>query len=250
MRRCKIVSNRLKLSIVIPVYNEKDYIEVVIRNVKEVDLGYELDREIIVVDDGSTDGTREILKKLENSEEFKGILKVIFHEKNQGKGGALNTGFNYVSGDIVVIQDADLEYDPRDWREMLRLIIEKDADVVYGSRFYGASHRVLYFYHFLGNKLITYLINILFNMTFSDIEVCYKMLKREILEKIKPFKSKDFGFEVEITAKISKLANKEGIKVYETQINYYGRTYKEGKKITWKDGFKALWYILKFRFIN
>ncbi|MDW8150566.1 MAG: glycosyltransferase family 2 protein [candidate division WOR-3 bacterium] len=233
-----------------PVYNEKDYIEKVIRMVKDVNLGYDLDREIIVVDDGSNDGTREILKQLENNDEFKNVLKVIYHEKNQGKGGALNTGFNYVSGDIVVIQDADLEYDPNDWREMLRLIIEKNADVVYGSRFYGASHRVLYFYHFMGNKVITYLINLLFNMTFSDIEVCYKMLKKEILDEIRPFKSKDFGFEVEITAKISKLSSKKGIRVYETQINYYGRTYNEGKKITWKDGIKALWYIIKFRFSN
>ncbi|MEO0202175.1 MAG: glycosyltransferase family 2 protein [candidate division WOR-3 bacterium] len=240
----------MKLSIVIPVYNEKDYIEKVITTVKDVDLGYDIDREIIVVDDGSTDGTREILKKLESLDEFKGILKIIFHEKNLGKGGALNTGFNHITGDIVVIQDADLEYDPRDWKEMLRLIIEKGADVVYGSRFYGASHRVLYFYHFLGNKVITYFINLLYNMTFSDIEVCYKMLRREILERIKPFKSNDFGFEVEITAKISKLANRESIKVYETQINYYGRTYKEGKKITWRDGMKALWYIIKFRFFD
>ncbi len=217
--------------------------------VKDVDLGYDLEKEIIVVDDGSKDGTRDILKKLENSDEFRDILKVIYHEENKGKGGALNTGFNNVTGDIVIIQDADLEYDPKDWKEMLRLIIERNADVVYGSRFYG-NHRVLYFYHLLGNKVITYLINLLFNMTFSDIEVCYKMMKREILERIKPFRSNDFGIEVEITAKISKLANKENIRVYEVPINYYGRTYKEGKKINWKDGFKALWYILKFRIID
>ncbi len=237
------------MSIVIPVYNEKDYIEYVIRTVKDIDLRYDLEREIIVVDDGSDDGTRDILRKLENSDEFRGILKVIYHERNMGKGGALNTGFNNVTGDIVIIQDADLEYDPNDWRKMLRLVIERGADVVYGSRFYG-NHRVLYFYHYLGNKVITNLMNLLFNMIFSDIEVCYKMMKREVLEKIKPFRSNDFGIEVEITAKISKLANKEGIRVYEVPINYYGRTYKEGKKINWKDGFKALWYILKFRFID
>ncbi len=237
----------MKLSVVIPVYNERDYIETVIRNVNEVDLGMDIEREIIVVDDGSTDGTRDILRKLSEEENLRNVLKVVFHERNQGKGGALNTGFKYVSGDIVIIQDADLEYDPRDWKEMLRLIVERQADVVYGSRFYGKSHRILYFYHFLGNKVITYLMNLLFNMTFSDIEVCYKMLKKEILDMLMPFESKDFGFEVEITAKVSKLANKKGIRVYETAINYYGRTYAEGKKIGWKDGLKALWYILKFR---
>ncbi len=243
------MSKYRKLSIVIPVYNERDYVEKILNIVRTVDLGYDLEREIIVVDDGSTDGTRDILRRLENSEEFKGILKVIFHERNQGKGGALNTGFKYVTGDIVVIQDADLEYDPRDWKEMLRLFMEGWADVVYGSRFYGKSHRVLYYHHFMGNKVITFLINLLYNMTFSDIEVCYKMFTKEVLDELMPFNSKDFGFEVEITTRISKLANRGKVRVYETAINYYGRTYAEGKKIGWKDGFKALWYILKHKFV-
>jgi len=232
----------LKLSIVIPVYNEKDYIEKVIKMVEDVKLNYPLEKEIIVVDDGSNDGTREILNRLKKEKN----LKVIFNEKNMGKGYALRKGFENSTGDIIVIQDADLEYDPNDWNEMIKLILEDKADVVYGSRFYGKPHRCLYFHHFLGNKLISFLINFLCDITLSDIEVCYKMFKRDILKDIN-LKQNDFGFEVEFTIKVAK---SKKWRIYETAINYYGRTYKEGKKIKWKDGFKALWYIFKYRFFN
>ncbi|MEO0276347.1 MAG: glycosyltransferase family 2 protein [candidate division WOR-3 bacterium] len=233
----------MKLSIVIPVYNEKDYIEKVIEMVENVKLNYPVEKEIVIVDDGSNDGTREILNRLKEEKKY---LKIVFQEKNMGKGAALRKGFETCSGDIIVIQDADLEYDPNDWNEMLRLILEDKADIVYGSRFYGKPHRCLYFHHFLGNKLISFLINFLCDITLSDIEVCYKMFKREVLNSIN-LKQNDFGFEVEFTVKVAK---QKRWRIYETAINYYGRTYKEGKKIKWKDGFKALWYIFKYRFFN
>jgi len=232
----------LKLSIVIPVYNEKNYIEKVINMVEDVKLNYPLEKEIIVVDDGSNDGTGEILNRLKEEKN----LKIIFNEKNMGKGYALRKGFENSTGDIIVIQDADLEYDPNDWNEMIKLILEDKADVVYGSRFYGKPHRCLYFHHFLGNKLISFLINFLCDITLSDIEVCYKMFKRDVLKDIN-LKQNDFGFEVEFTVKVAK---SKKWRIYETGISYYGRTYKEGKKIKWKDGFKALWYIFKYRFFN
>lgn len=233
----------MKLSIVIPVYNEKDYIEKVIDMIENVKLNYPVEKEIVIVDDGSTDGTRDILNKLK---EKKNYLKIIFQEKNMGKGAALRKGFENSTGDIIIIQDADLEYDPKDWDEMLKLILEDKADVVYGSRFYGKPHRCLYFHHFLGNKLISFLINFLCDITLSDVEVGYKMFKREVLNSIN-LKQNDFGFEVEFTIKVAK---QKKWRIYETAINYYGRTYKEGKKIKWKDGFKALWYIFKYRFFN
>ena len=232
----------MKLSIVIPVYNEKNYIEKVINMVEDVKLNYPLEKEIIVVDDGSNDGTGEILNRLKEEKN----LKIIFNEKNMGKGYALRKGFENSTGDIIVIQDADLEYDPNDWNEMIKLILEDKADVVYGSRFYGKPHRCLYFHHFLGNKLISFLINFLCDITLSDIEVCYKMFKRDVLKDIN-LKQNDFGFEVEFTVKVAK---SKKWRIYETGISYYGRTYKEGKKIKWKDGFKALWYIFKYRFFN
>jgi glycosyltransferase involved in cell wall biosynthesis len=232
----------LKLSIIIPVYNEKDYIEKVIKMVHDVKLNYPVEKEVIVVDDGSNDGTKEILNRLKEERN----LKIIFNEKNMGKGYALRRGFENSTGDIIVIQDADLEYDPNDWNEMLKLILEDKADVVYGSRFYGKPHRCLYFHHYLGNKLISFLINFLCDITLSDIEVCYKMFKRDVLKDIN-LKQNDFGFEVEFTVKVAK---SKKWRIYETGISYYGRTYKEGKKINWKDGFKALWYIFKYRFFN
>lgn len=232
----------MKLSIIIPVYNEKDYIEKVIKMVHDVKLNYPVEKEVIVVDDGSNDGTREILNRLKEERN----LKIIFNEKNMGKGYALRRGFENSTGDIIVIQDADLEYDPNDWNEMLKLILEDKADVVYGSRFYGKPHRCLYFHHYLGNKLISFLINFLCDITLSDIEVCYKMFKRDVLKDIN-LKQNDFGFEVEFTVKVAK---SKKWRIYETGISYYGRTYKEGKKINWKDGFKALWYIFKYRFFN
>jgi len=230
-----------KLSVVIPVYNEREYIERVLKEVKSVKLYGNLEKEIIVVDDGSTDGTREILKNINDPE-----IKVFFQKKNMGKGAALRRGFKEAKGEIIVIHDADFEYDPNEWNKMLPLILEGKADVVYGSRFYGEPHRVLFFHHFVGNKIITTLINLLFDMTFSDIEVCTKMFKKEILDEIN-LTANDFGFEVEFTAKISKAKK---WRIYETGIKYFGRTYEEGKKITWKDGIKALFYIFKYRFFS
>ncbi len=233
----------MKLSIIIPVYNEREYIEKVIDMVESIKLDYPIEKEFVIVDDGSTDGTREVLSGLKKQKPY---LNIIFQEKNMGKGAALKKGFENAAGDIIVIQDADLEYDPRDWNEMLRLILENKADVVYGSRFYGKSHRALYFHHYLGNRLISFLINFLCDITLSDIEVCYKMFRKGVLDSI-ILKQNDFGFEVEFTVKV---ARQKKWRIYETAINYYGRTYKEGKKINWKDGVKALWYIVKYRFLS
>ncbi len=232
----------MKLSIVIPVYNEREFFPRIFDKVYGMDFGIE--KEIVVVDDFSTDGTREWIK--ENLEGLPGV-KVIYHQKNKGKGAALHTGFKNLSGDIVAIQDADLEYDPKDLKPMIKLILDGYADVVYGSRFYGNPHRILYYHHFMGNKLISTLINFFCDMTFSDIEVCYKVFRREILNYF-DLTLKDFGFEVEFTMKMSKTAKVKGWKVYEMGISYHGRTYREGKKINWKDGLKALLYILRFAF--
>lgn len=223
------------LSVIIPVYNEKNTILEVIRMVKEVPPH---DKELVIVDDYSTDGTREILAGLSDPG-----VRVILHERNGGKGAALRTGFENAAGDVLVVQDADLEYDPHDWAEMLRLIEENKADVVFGSRFFGKAHRVLLFHHYLGNRLISFLVNLLYDLTLSDVEVCYKMFKRDILKDIK-LTCDDFGFEVEFTAKVAK----RRYRIYEVGIHYYGRTYAEGKKINWRDGLKALCYIVKFRF--
>ncbi len=257
----------MKLSVVMPVYNEYQYIEPILSRVLMA-LPW-VEKEIIIVDDGSTDGTREwllhrfrpnphpVLLSLEEEElkvyrDFRpsregpfpiAEVRLLLHDHNRGKGAALRTGFKAATGDVLVIQDADLEYDPRDWEPMWRLIVEGYADVVYGSRFYGKPHRVLYYHHFLGNKIISNLINMLCNTTLSDIEVCYKMFRREVLEGLS-LTCNDFGFEVEFTVKVAK---QRKWRVYEVGIRYYGRTYAEGKKINWKDGLKALWYILKFR---
>ena len=265
----------MKLSVIIPCYNERPYIEQVLQRV--ITALPQVGKEIIVVDDGSTDGTREWLAETfgatnphpalvvwteeagwqvrpmpsggVNEQKGDGMaalrtcsLRVILHERNKGKGAALRTGFAAATGDVLVIQDADLEYDPRDWEEMWRLIADGYADVVYGSRFYGKPHRVLYFHHYLGNKLISMLVNLFCDVTLSDIEVCYKMFRREVLEGL-TLTCDDFGFEVEFTVKVAK---PKRWRIYEVGIRYYGRTYAEGKKITWKDGLKALWYIVKF----
>ena len=223
------------LSVIIPVYNERDTILKVIEIIKGVPPH---DKEVLIVDDGSTDGTRELLAGLQEPD-----VRTIFHDRNRGKGAALRTGFEYAKGDVVVVQDADLEYDPRDWAEMLRLIKEGKADVVFGSRFFGKAHRVLLFHHYMGNRLISFLVNLLYDLNLSDVEVCYKMFRRDILKEIK-LTSNDFGFEVEFTAKVAK----RRYRIYEVGIHYYGRTYAEGKKINWLDGLKALYYIVKFRF--
>jgi glycosyltransferase involved in cell wall biosynthesis len=228
----------MKLSIVIPVYNEKNTIEELIRRVREVDVG--LNKEIIIVDDGSSDGTPEILKSLNQPD-----IKVVYHNTNQGKGAALHTGFSAAEGDIILVQDADLEYDPKEYPKLLEPILDGRADVVYGSRFLGGPHRVLYFWHYIGNRFLTSFSNMLSNLNLSDMETCYKVFKKDLLERI-ILKSKRFGFEPEITLKLAKLK----ARIYEVPISYSGRDYSEGKKIGWKDGLAALYHIIRFKFFN
>ncbi len=220
------------LSVIIPAYNEIEFIDEILRKVRETP--YE--KEIIIVDDCSTDGTREYLKKLDGAG-----IKTLFQEKNQGKGAALKAGMAAATGDIVLIQDADLEYDPREYPVLLQPILEGKADVVYGSRFLGGPHRVLYFWHYLGNSAITLLSNMFTNLNLTDMETCYKVFRREALKGI-TIESKRFGVEPEITAKVAK----GGWRIFEVPISYYGRTYEEGKKITWRDGIKALFTIIRF----
>lgn len=227
----------MKLSIVIPCFNEIRTIDEVLRRVLSVPL--ELKREIVIVDDFSNDGTREYLKSLDNKDN---IFKFIYHERNQGKGAALNSGFKVASGDIIIIQDADLEYDPAEYAKLLKPILDKKADVVFGSRFIGGeSHRVLFFWHSVGNRVLTFLSNVFTNLNLTDMEVCYKVFRREILDSIE-LKEKRFGFEPEFTSKVSKL----NCRIYEVGISYAGRTYSEGKKINWKDGIRAIYVILKY----
>ncbi len=231
----------MKVSIIIPVYNEARTIDQLLARVDEVNVGME--KEIVVVDDGSTDGTRDVLPTLKSR--FPN-MSLIFHEVNQGKGAALRTGLTSATGDILLIQDADLEYDPRDYHVLLAPILEGRADVVYGSRFIGGgAHRVLYFWHMIGNQVITLFSNMMTNLNFTDVEVCYKVFRREVMKTIQ-IKENRFGFEIEVTAKIAK----GNWRIYEVPVSYYGRPYSEGKKITWKDGFRAMWCILKYRFVN
>jgi glycosyltransferase involved in cell wall biosynthesis len=228
----------MKLSIVIPVYNEKNTIEKIISQVQSVNL--DLDKEILLVDDGSTDGTQEILRKLEGDE-----VRIFIHDLNQGKGKALQTGFSKASGDFVIIQDADLEYDPKEYPQLLAPLLDGRADAVYGSRFLGGPHRVLFFWHYLGNKMLTTFSNMLSNLNLTDMETCYKVFRKEILDKI-TLKSKRFGIEPEITLKLAKLK----CRIYEVPISYSGRDYSEGKKIGWKDGVAAIFHIIRFKFFD
>lgn len=228
----------MKLSVIIPVYNEAKTIEEILRRVQAVELG--LEKEIIVIDDGSTDGTRAILEGFPSPS-----IRVIFHTKNQGKGAALQTGFAAATGDILLVQDADLEYDPREYPKLLEPILDGRADVVYGSRFLGGPHRVLLFWHYLGNRILTTFSNMVSNLNLTDMETCYKVFRKDVLQRLK-LKSKRFGFEPEITVKLAKLK----CRVYEVPISYSGRDYAEGKKITWKDGLAAIFHILRYRFFN
>jgi len=227
----------MRLTVVIPCFNELSTIDKIIEAVRGA--AYP-DKEIIVVDDCSTDGTRE---KLKSDIEPAGLVdRVIFHERNQGKGAALRTGFKHASGDIVVVQDADLEYDPNEYARLVAPIVSGRADVVYGSRFAGGeAHRVLYFWHRLGNSFLTLLSNMLTDLDLTDMETCYKAFRRDIIQSIE-IEENRFGFEPEITAKIAK----RRLRIYEVGISYYGRTYEEGKKIGWKDGVRAIYCIIKY----
>jgi len=235
----------LKLSILIPCYNEMDFVTLTIKKIIDVKLDYPIEKEIIVVDDGSTDNTFESIQNFITTSQQSIII--IRHEKNSGKGNSVMTALQKASGDIVIIQDADLEYDPADYNKMLRPIIEGHADVVYGSRFMGEGpHRVLFFFHTIGNKILTFLSNLFTGINLTDMETGYKMFRREVLKQIQ-IKEKRFGFEPEITAKISRIKN---IRIYEVGIAYYGRTYKQGKKIKWIDGFAAIGCILKYNIFS
>ncbi len=228
----------MKLSVIIPVYNEKNTVKKIIRKVLDVEL--EMEKEIILIDDGSTDGTREILENLEYPN-----VKVKLLEKNQGKGAALRAGFSLATGDFVIIQDADLEYDPREYPILLTPLLDGRADAVYGSRFLGGPHRVLFFWHYIGNKMLTTLSNILSNLNLTDMETCYKVFRKETLDKL-TLKSKRFGIEPEITIKLAK----QKCRIYEVPISYSGRDYTEGKKIGWKDGVAAIYHLIRFKFFD
>ena len=228
----------MKLSVIIPVYNEKNTVHKIIRQVLDVEL--EMEKEIILIDDGSTDGTRDILENLEYPN-----VKVKLHEKNQGKGAALRTGFSLATGDFVIIQDADLEYDPREYPILLTPLLDGRADAVYGSRFLGGPHRVLFFWHYIGNKMLTTFSNMLSNLNLTDMETCYKVFRKETLDKL-TLKSKRFGIEPEITLKLAK----QKCRIYEVPISYSGRDYTEGKKIGWKDGVAAIYHLIRFKFFD
>ena len=237
-----VIPPELRLSVVIPVYNEETTLRLLIDRVREVPIR----KELILVDDCSRDNSRDLLKQLEaegGDDDFNRI-RIFFHDVNQGKGAALKTGFAHVEGDIVIIQDADLEYNPSEYPRLLQPIVEDKADVVFGSRFLGdRAHRVLYFWHYLGNRFLTGLSNCFTNLNLTDMETCYKVFRRSVIDEITPkLVQKRFGFEPEITARVAR----RRLRVFETSVSYAGRTYAEGKKIGWRDGFKAIWCIIRF----
>lgn len=232
-----------KLSIVIPAFNEGLTIHKILDKIKSVELLNGIEKEIIIVNDFSSDTTYESIKNYMNTNENQNIL-YLEHTENKGKGAALHTGIQYATGDVIVIQDADLEYDPSEYNILLKPILNNFADVVYGSRFMGGNpHRILFFWHSIGNKALTFLSNMLTNLNLTDMETCYKMFRADVLKSLN-LKEKRFGFEPEVTAKIARIV---GIRIYEVGISYYGRTFEEGKKIGWKDGFRAMYCIIKYK---
>ena len=237
MTKLEPLDTYTKLSVIVPVYNERNTIVEIVRRMRAVDLP--IAREIIVVDDGSQDGTRDVLKQLDDS-----TVRVVYHDTNQGKGAALRTGLEHVTGDLVLTQDADLEYDPDDWPKLLGPVLKKRAIVVYGSRFTG-EHRNMLFLHWVGNKFLSLVANILYDSTLSDMETGHKLFDRRVLDRL-TLRSRRFDIEPELTAKVLK----QGIRIYEVPISYAGRSVEEGKKITWEDGLVALWVLLKYRFVD
>ncbi|MBP7927957.1 glycosyltransferase family 2 protein [Patescibacteria group bacterium] len=229
-----------RLSIIIPVFNEKQTLRSIVDSVKAVDLAH-ITKEYILVDDASTDGTREILKEMQQQDPS---LKVYFKDKNSGKGATLREGFSYATGDYVIVQDADLEYDPNDYKKLVRAVEEEDVEVVYGSRFSG-TYKDMSTLHYFGNKLLTLVTNLFFGVLLTDMETCYKLMPADFIKKIK-IRSNRFNFEPEITAKILK----SGLRIREVPISYHGRTRSQGKKITWKDGISALWTLIKYKFVD
>ena len=229
------------LSIIIPAYNEERTITKILERVLAVNIDG-IDKELVIVNDCSKDKTKDVLKNFIAQNQDHNI-KLFSHPVNQGKGAALHTGIKEATGDYIIIQDADLEYDPREYKDLLRPILEGNADVVYGSRFMGGNpHRILFFWHSIGNKFLTFVSNMFTNLNLTDMETCYKLFRADIIKGLK-LKEKRFGFEPEVTAKVSRVPD---VRIYEVGISYYGRTYAEGKKINWKDGFRALWCILKY----
>lgn len=235
------------LSIIIPAYNEAPTIHLILDKIRKVQLINGIQKEIIVVDDCSTDDTFETLSRYVSGNGASDEIRIHRHDKNAGKGAALHTGIAKASGDVIVIQDADLEYDPAEFNKLLQPIVDNFADVVYGSRFMGGQpHRILFFWHSIGNKFLTFLSNMSTNLNLTDMETCYKIFRSDIIKNLN-LTEKRFGFEPEVTAKISRI---KGIRIYEVGISYYGRTFEEGKKIGWKDGFRAIYCIIKYKFAS